>query len=233
LCHNGIVYARNVDDQTLNFSVSGMLWKRSLVMQDAETKSLWSHLLGKAMQGSLKGTQLQQIPSIMTDWATWRKRYPDTSVVNMDRTSEEFRREFYDDPRKFVLGVADGAPKAWSFVDLIERPIANDTYNGTPVVVAFDKASQTATVFQRRLGDQTLTFALVGGEVIDQQTKSQWDLVRGQATSGLLKGKQLKPVAAIVSYLTAWLNFHPGTEGLSRDLIRRADEIGGYRWRPR
>ena len=40
------MYAREAKGQTLTFQVSGMLWKRSLVMRDIETGSLWSHLLG-------------------------------------------------------------------------------------------------------------------------------------------------------------------------------------------
>ena len=30
-----------------------MLWNRSLVMYDVETRSHWSHILGEAMQGEL------------------------------------------------------------------------------------------------------------------------------------------------------------------------------------
>jgi hypothetical protein len=50
------VYATNVDKQKLTFCVSGQLWNRSLVMMDLETKSLWSHLLGRGMQGKHKDT---------------------------------------------------------------------------------------------------------------------------------------------------------------------------------
>ena len=48
------MYARKTKERTLTFGVSGMLWNRSLVMYDRETKSLWSHMLGEAMQGRLK-----------------------------------------------------------------------------------------------------------------------------------------------------------------------------------
>ena len=54
------MYATKVEDKRLTFFVSGMLWQRSLVMQDKETGSLWSHILGEAMRGSLKGTSLEQ-----------------------------------------------------------------------------------------------------------------------------------------------------------------------------
>ena len=40
-----------------------MLWNRSLVMYDVETKSNWSHILGRAMDGEMKGTRLEMLPS--------------------------------------------------------------------------------------------------------------------------------------------------------------------------
>ena len=50
------MYARTVEERELTLQVSGMLWQRSLVMRDLETGTLWSHLMGKAMEGELKGT---------------------------------------------------------------------------------------------------------------------------------------------------------------------------------
>ena len=72
------MYARTVDSKTLTLTVSGMLWNRSLVMQDKETGSLWSHLLGRAMRGDLQGQRLDRLPGLMTDWKTWRELYPQT-----------------------------------------------------------------------------------------------------------------------------------------------------------
>ena len=57
-----------------------MLWNRSLVMIDEETGSLWSHLLGEAMQGPLQGTQLEAVPSEMVTWESWRREHPQTTV---------------------------------------------------------------------------------------------------------------------------------------------------------
>ena len=48
------MYARKVGDQVLTLQVSGKLWNRSLVIRDIETESLWSHILGKCMDGDLK-----------------------------------------------------------------------------------------------------------------------------------------------------------------------------------
>ena len=58
------MYARKVKGKALTLSVSGMLWNRSLVILDAETKSLWSHILGRAMRGPLEGETLEVLPGL-------------------------------------------------------------------------------------------------------------------------------------------------------------------------
>jgi len=132
------VYARDVEadpqtadeapgPRTLTLVVSGMLWERSLVMKDLETESLWSHLLGEAMDGPLVGTRLETLPAVMTDWETWKKRHPHTTVAHLSRTAHFFRREMYDAPERFVIGFAQGgAARAWPFDQLAYRPLLND-----------------------------------------------------------------------------------------------------------
>ena len=60
-----------------------MLWESSLVMVDSETKTLWSHILGEAMQGPLQGETLEVIPSVMTEWKNWISKYPESTVMFM------------------------------------------------------------------------------------------------------------------------------------------------------
>lgn len=204
------MYARRVEDKTLTFAVSGMLWQRSLVMVDSETKSLWSHLLGLAMRGPLKGQSLNMLPSTMTDWKTWRRQHPDTTVLMMSRTSRDYRREFYADPAKFVIGMAaSGQARAWPFDQLVRHRLVNDQFRDVPVLVLMDVAIATAVVYERRVGKEILEFAWDRGQLIDQQTQSVWDAWTGRATRGPMKGRQLPAALAIVSYRQAWSNFHP------------------------
>ena len=187
-----------------------MLWQRSLVMLDLETRSLWSHLLGQAMNGQLKGAELEMLPSSMTDWKTWRTQHPATTVLNLSRTSREYRRQFYHDPSQFVLGMADGGmTRAWPFDQLVRQPVVNDKIDRTPVLVVFMKDSATAMTYDRRLDDRTLTFTDDGGKLLDDQTKTQWDPASGKAVAGLLAGKQLVQQIGVVSYRRAWRDFHP------------------------
>jgi hypothetical protein len=207
------VYVRTVNNKDLTLVVSGMLWNRSLVMLDVETKSLWSHLLGKCMRGELLGTQLESLPALLTDWQTWKKTHPETTVMLMRRTADRFTRDMYQDLQKFVAGMSSGkASKAWSFKLLQANPLINDTFADQPIVLAFDRESATPFVFDRRVDDAALTFFQKDGKILDQETGSTWDLEFGVCTAGKLQGKKLMPQVAISSFGEAWGKFHPDSE---------------------
>ena len=207
------MYASDVDGESLTLGVSGMLWNRSLVMYDRETGSLWSHILGEAMQGKLKGKRLKQIPSVMTDWRTWRSQHPNSTVAWLSRTSTVYRREFYRRPETFVLGIADGGKaKAWTFDQLSRTPAINDRWRGDWVLVAFDSDSVTARLYERTVNERVLTFRSGAGKLTDIQTGSTWEPTTGRAMAGPLAGKYLTALPAIVSYKGVWFRFHPRTE---------------------
>ena len=219
-----------IDGKELTFNVSGLLWHQSLVMYDRPTGSYWSHLLGESISGELKGTRLKHIESMMTDWSTWRQLHPKGSVMVDRRTAQGYHTDFYARLETFVLGIADkDKSKSWSFDQLAQTPVGNDTWNGEPIVVVFDQASVTARMFKRRLGDQVLTFELQDGQLIDNETGSRWHGVAGRAIGGKLKGKSLVVVPeAIVSMRDAWEKFHP-SNGDRSHLVRpdiRVDEDG-------
>lgn len=210
LCHNGIVYAARVKDRNLTFVVSGMLWQRNLVMMDLQTRSLWSHTLGRAMRGPLEGEHLEALPSVMTDWRTWRDKFPKTSVLNLSRSSREFHRSVYRDPSLFVVGISVGpVARAWPFDELVRQPVLNDSVNDVPLLVVFLPESHTAMVFNRRSGDRLLTFSRKDGKLVDDQTGSQWDPISGVATDGSLQGAKLIPEFGMVAFRGTWRDFYP------------------------
>lgn len=217
------MYDRIVNGQEINLRVSGKLWNRSLVMQDQETGSLWSHILGKCMQGELKGTQLEALPSVMTTWEAWRKRHPDTDVMIWPQDGYQFEKDYYQKfgLERFVAGlVIGGKARAYRFDDLTDNPLVNDVHESTPLVILFDGSSGAAYAWKRSIGDQVLEFKkpdaenLAAGEVatvIDTATNSQWDLTRGMAVSGPMKGRQLDPIVVIPSFKSAWDEFYPNS----------------------
>jgi hypothetical protein len=95
LAYAGIVYVRRAEDRELTFGVSGLLYKSNLLMYDRQTESLWLQIKREAVTGPLTGTRLKKLPSTITTWKKWRKRYPDTEVLSPDTG---YRRDYENDP---------------------------------------------------------------------------------------------------------------------------------------
>ena len=153
------MYARDVADQTLNFGVSGKLWKGSLVMVDKETDSLWSHLLGQGIEGPMKGQVLETIPSVMTDWKSWKELYPKTTFVIMKRSSGQYTRDFATKTKGLVIGLTlKDQSRVWKFADLKVQPMVNDRLGAKALLITYQRNSETALIFDRLVEQKELTF---------------------------------------------------------------------------
>ncbi len=75
--------------------------------------------------------------------------------------------------------------------------------------IAEGRRIPAAAAFDRRLDGRTLTFVRRDGQILDEQTGSQWDLF-GQAVTGPLVGQRLTQVDSGVHFAFAWLAFRPG-----------------------
>jgi hypothetical protein len=75
---------RSKDGTTLTFGTSGKLVNSNLLMYDRQTDSQWPQILGMAIDGSSKGTVLEEITLDWTNWSRWRGRHPDTEVLSTD-----------------------------------------------------------------------------------------------------------------------------------------------------
>jgi hypothetical protein len=211
LCFNGIVYSRKVRGRTLTFHVYGM-WNDGMVFRDVETETIWSQLLGEAIRGSLRGTELVSLPSVVTQWKTWRNRYPGTTVVVLPRLDNRYTRDAYDDLGKFVLGVSiDSKQRHYPFTELTESPVVNDRFAGRELLVVFGTKSCTAVCFAATLDGKRLTFEVRDNRLVDTETGSTWDSLTGRALDGPLKGKRLEQFPASVSYADDWRRFYPNS----------------------
>jgi hypothetical protein len=226
------VYSRIIDGQETTFGVSGKLIRNVLVMYDRRTESLWSQLLGEAVAGDLKGTELEYFPSVMTTWEEWKTQHPATLalVKGFSSSSDPYVAyyasdragvigETYQDerlPRKqFVVGVElGGEAVAYPFSVLSFEPVVNDNVGGTPVLVVFGQDNVTTAVFSREVGDQTLTFSLANAESLsltDAETGSTWRALTGEATDGPLAGQRLDQLKSTNSFWFGWKDFYPET----------------------
>ena len=124
-----------------------------------------------------------------------------------------------------VVGVTIGdESKAYPFETLTADLAVNDDVGGTPIavlwggdtadaldqpVIADSAAIGTGIAFDRRVGDQTLTFTSAGdGLFTDAETESTWTLL-GVATDGPLAGEQLTTVTHRNEFWFAWAAFFP------------------------
>jgi len=222
------VYARTVNDKVLTFGVSGKLVRNSLLMFDHETRSLWSHLTGTAIQGPLSGSRLTVLPATQTTWGAWKAAYPATRVLPHDYPGQTDTYESYYaggdagilgrkradsrlPPKDLIIGVrVRGLPKAYALDAVVNAKVVNDTFESLPLVL-LATSDESASVYERTLNGQTLTFDLVGSTIRDHETASTWDAVTGKATAGPLAGQYLTPVPATTSFWFGWFDFFPGT----------------------
>jgi hypothetical protein len=206
--HNAIIYSRLVEDKTLTFGVFGQLWKGSMVMYDQDTMTHWSHLLGQAKRGLLKGKRLQPIPSLVTDWESWSRLYPEGTVAFLPKGISEYTPKVYEDREKYLLGIAgNGRSRTWIFIDLEKKTPINDTWEEQAVLVVFDPAHSSARLYGRTVQGRVLTFGLEGKELRDRETGTTWEMLSGRATAGPLAGQSLLSLPAIVSYRKIWNDF--------------------------
>jgi hypothetical protein len=229
-----------MQEQVYSFGVSGELWANGLIMYDHQTDSLWSHVAGQAITGRMQGTTLRMLPALRTDWGTWKKLRPYTLVL--DPSNSPHQRDYgfdpYEsyyashetgviatrredrriDPKAFVLSLrVDGEIKAYPFAQLHQEPVVNDRLANTPVVVVFQGWNATGLAFDRRIGEQELTFVPVTKDagkpliIRDEQTGSVWSGVDGIALEGRLQGQRLEPIPATYAFWFAWKDHYPDT----------------------
>lgn len=199
-----------------------MLWQNSLVMMDEQTGSLWSHLLGRCMQGELQDSQLTTLPSVLTDFASWKQLYPETSVMVWPQPPSVANRFQYDvtiyertaDTTNYVAGIViGGTAKSYDFAVLEEQPLINDVVAKRPIAIWFNRDTGAVRCFDRSVENSVLDFQLKNGQVFDRASGSQWDLKRGIAIDGDLTGTRLRQRVITASIDRAWAFFYPDSEG--------------------
>ncbi len=223
------MYARTVNGKVLTFGVSGKLVRNSLVMFDHETMSLWSHLTGSAIRGPLSGSRLTVLPATQTSWGAWKAAYPATRVLPHDYRGQTDQYESYYaggdagilgrkradsrlSTKALVIGVrVMGRPKAYALDSLVKAQVVNDTFESLALVL-LATGNESASVYERTQGGQTLTFEAVGSTIRDHETGSTWDPVTGKATAGSLASQTLTPVPATTSFWFGWFDFFPETD---------------------
>ena len=236
------MYARDVDNRTLTFGVSGKLIRNNLVMYDRETGTLWSQFLSQAIKGPLTGHKLESVTFLHTTWENWRSLHPDTTVLDKGgRYASDAYASYYSGPsagihgrtfkddrlgvKEFVIGVAqEGYARAYPFRDLSDAPVVNDVVGATKVLVVFEPDSATGVVYNRTVDNRELHFEAAGADgeghalLRDEETGTVWRGVTGEAIEGPLAGTRLRQVSYTYSFWFAWRDHYMETSLFRADV---------------
>ena len=215
-------------------------------MYDHQTRSLWSHITGEAIQGPLKGKRLKSLASMpQIAWKTWQFNYPETRVLSVptrggmqESRSQDVYADYhasqragvsgmkYTDNRlpnkSLVIGVQVPTKddtthfRAYPLTHFTETALINDTLNEVPLLIFHDKTSFATAVFTRNVAGKVLTFIPKDRHFAEDNTGTRWNLITGKATSGKENGTRLKRLPAVNIYWFAWARYYPETTIYSR-----------------
>ncbi len=203
------MHDRRIDGVPQTFGNAGGLFMSAMTWYDHETRSIWSQPWGRAIEGPRRGITLFLLPSQLTTWGAWRREHPESLVMVTDFERYGGSRTRFREG--FVIGVIlEDAAKAYPFSLARERRVINDWVGDHPVLVWASEDNFHA--YLRRVGDMVLTFRAEGDDVVDGETGSRWDVARGLAVSGPLRGQGLLALPVTSAFDWAWLDFYPESE---------------------
>ncbi len=221
------------------FGVTGELLNNNTLMYDRMTGSIWVQLTGTCIDGPLTGKRLSPIQVTWASWRGARERFPDAQVLSRSTGHKRnygrdpygsYQRpgNYYDDlrifyptlrfdtrlpPKKRILGVErEGIFGAVQLDAVKEARVVNMSLGVSPIVAFYDTTLETAHLFESRVegGREALTFSILDGKVVDNETKSEWS-AEGLCTYGRLREKRLVPLLNTNAMWFAWAAFHPET----------------------
>ena len=169
---------------------SGLLIRSNKVMYDLNTYSVFDTFLGHAVTGPLaeKDLQLKQATVVTTDWGTWKKAHPDTTVL-VERLALGRDPDFRNgrDANGPIFPIGDVDPR----LPVHEDVIGAITASGKPVA------------FQR----STALVALTKGE------KIAFENVRLELDAGGIRAVDVdgSDIGSHQAFWFAWSQFHPQT----------------------
>lgn len=235
------MYSRDLEGKTYTFGVSGKLWRDALLMYDHQTRSLWSHITGEAIQGPLTGKRLKPLVSTpQIAWRTWQLNYPGARVLSVPtrgRMRESLSQDVYADyhisqragvsgivytddrlPNKsLVIGVqvptGDGTTqfRAYPLTHFAKTAVINDTLGKVPLLIFHDKTSFATAVFTRNVVDDVRTFRIKDKHFAEDNIGARWNLITGETISHKEEGIRLKRLPVVNIYWFAWARYYPET----------------------
>lgn len=200
-----MVHRRSIQKEEIVFGVQGALLGNAMTFWDHDTGSVWSQPTGEAVAGPRKGDRLELLPVSFTTWHAWLEAHPDTLALDTVAGTTGFALE----RMAIVLDLA-GDALAVRYPDLLEEGVVNATVAGLEVAVVVDPGDQDRwETFARRIDDRVLTLTAEGGQLVDLETGTTWDPVRGRALTGPLAGEVLAILPSFTIFPDDFATFFP------------------------
>lgn len=232
LTGTGIGWSRTIGGFTTTYGVSGLLYNNNLMPYDRRTLSTWSQQRNECVNGNLVSRKPETYTMIETNFATWKKAFPETQVMNGDTGFDRAYAFYpYDDyktnndllfyplqpkddrlaSKERVLGVLIGeATKAYRFNELgAGTEIISDKLNNQDIIIVRSKRENFIIPF---LNPNQLQFtANLGGLPIlmTDEKGNEYNLV-GEIIDGPDLGTKLEQPVAFMGYWFSWGAFYPG-----------------------
>ena len=212
-------------------------WRNGVMVMRHKDGTLFSCLTGVAFDGPRKGTKLEAVPTLVSDWGFWLRRYPGGVAYHMfdkyqpvelpEKVNEDSRksRPAKTDDRlpadSLVLGVANGKDtRAYPLEALAKAGILQEEVGGKPWVVLWYGPTRTAAAYlpiasppKEGPKPRRLTLTRDGKDpapFVDQETHTRWDIA-GRGMEGELKGWTLAWLDGTQVKWFAWAAEYPAT----------------------
>ena len=242
------MYERVVKGEPLDFGVSGQLYNSDLLMYDRKTETLWDQISGIAVVGELAGERLDFYPSQIMSWTDWQAAYPESEVLSRftghqrDYEGKPYANYFESEElwfgvnaqstqlfaKEFVAGIELPGEGFAAYLerDVVELGAINDSIGDLDLIIVAEQNSGTlASVFNREVNGQTLTFTVEDDLFVDEETGTRWDL-GGLAVQGNLQEASSSRFGGFVS------SGSPGWRSIQRPNCAARSRGSGWPHRP-
>ena len=191
LCDSVSVVDRRLDDQILEFGISGLLYNSNVLLYDRQDHALWSQIGFTALSGPHAGRRLNHL----TNWSLgrfnqWETAHPDSSVVSLKTGwTRPYQHTPYADYFK--------NDHTWFPLDAVDNRMPKKT----PVIGVW--TGQKARAYPVDIIDGELTDRIAGQPIV----------LRRDRNLGTVHIVKAPPSAAVMhSFWFAWYAFYPETE---------------------
>ncbi len=206
------MYTANVDSVRHTFQASGSLWQDALVMQDIESKSLWSQISGEAIQGDLKGKKLTMFNNFFhSTFAEFKKQYPNGLMLKKEIIGDagSHYNKYMEDSTKFGLFGRDD-----TFIKLGGKELVFGIRHGDKIVAVSKDYLTKNSYYAFKSGESTILLSYDTETETINAYETNYNLKNGKIIDEINKAelKKYKSVPVVTAYWFAWISFFSETE---------------------